>query len=1004
MAMNIYGRPMFQGGSIKMAPSIKPLPRYQNGGIVKHHALQLEKYQGVNDRGVLDIYLETGEFVNPKAAYALLQKMAANGMDIRDFLPQDSTSQYHSRRDEQFKEVSPVKEHYKELGFPTKGASAMLSDALRPVGEKISQEWHSRLGKTPTYEFSEETIVEPAPDYSPNISADIYEDQTPPRDTRGFPVPREKPMPPDIRDFIDKSEAVSAARGGPIRRQAGGGIEAVMPADLGALVEPPPMPMPAPPPPGIDEALPQVEQAAQNVGEQEGAQYAMEVMSGLNAAEESGDPEQAINALRGNEMPISGRYEELATYVGDDDAERTPESVLLMVQPTIMLTEQGAMDSGIGSLMENVVGDIDMETAQGAPTAMGEGVGSLMMAQGPTDMEVGQEPPVNFNYGGPVQRFSGENGISEVRSLKSIYEEKLPLYTSILGTPPETTLSDAEQASIYFNLARAGLNLAAGDPSKSFAENVAIAADPFTKDLSLKAAKLDKRKEDYKKQQQTYELAALGAAEKEKAAIYQQESKKKLAAIKNAYELANRSIDHKLDLELQILKNRGLIDLQIEKAKHGRISDDRKAKQAITLQNMKTKARTALEVLRNDNSVKGQEATAALKRELAELNNRERLNRLNLQHDFNLDKLDKQQLHATTLQEHRIANQNALHKIDTQLRENQNQIKNANEEEKLVLDQQKFELQKDKFALEANNKKLNAFGNSLEGKILTLVSDDKKMQAYIDNTLPESEVRILEEALVHRMKDQVVWNNETKQHEKVAAAPPTELIKQVLRSARWKEGGGTPYIESSPTNIEVSSSFTDFEPGVEEQTKGTGALGAMVDAKKVIKDTDIAERLKKLIADKTGYLSGRMSVFKRMMDFPAKVAAGEAIFQESQQVSDAVNSLNKSFTGEMQAILPDKQSEQFRKEIIGILPQPGRFFNDPYQFAGQAQNIVGWLNIRINSLETELVSGGKYSPTQEASLRSALGILNKFKDSYSVLARDPNKPKVNLDKYWKGNK
>ena len=934
MAMNIYGRPMFQGGSIRMAPSIKPLPRYQNGGIVKHPALQLEKYQGVNDKGALNINSETGEFVNPEAAYALLEKMAASGMDISYFIPPT-----------ELKQGTPV-----------------ISPSEGPIRRR------------PTFE-------EQLPSYLNEAFTNEMQAILPDKQTEQFRK--------EIKGIL------------PVRRQAGGGIEAVMPADLGALVEPPPMPMPAPPPPGIDEALPQVEQAAQNVGEQEGAQYAMEVMSGLNAAEESGDPEQAINALRGNEMPISGRYEELATYVGDDDAERTPESVLLMVQPTIMLTEQGAMDSGIGSLMENVVGDIDMEPAQGAPPAMGAGVGSLMMAQGPTDMEVGQEPPVNFNYGGPVQRFS--NG-REVRSLKSIYEEKLPLYTSILGTPPETTLSDAEQASIYFNLARAGLNLAAGDPSKSFAENVAIAADPFTKDLSLKAAKLDKRKEDYKKQQQTYELAALGAAEKEKAAIYQQESKKKLAAIKNAYELANRSIDHKLDLELQILKNRGLIDLQIEKAKHGRISDDRKAKQAITLQNMKTKARTALEVLRNDNSVKGQEATAALKRELAELNNRERLNRLNLQHDFNLDKLDKQQLHATTLQEHRIANQNALHKIDTQLRENQNQIKNANEEEKLVLDQQKFELQKDKFALEANNKKLNAFGNSLEGKILTLVSDDKKMQAYIDNTLPESEVRILEEALVHRMKDQVVWNNETKQHEKVAAAPPTELIKQVLRSARWKEGGGTPYIESSPTNIEVSSSFTDFEPGVEEQTKGTGALGAMVDAKKVIKDTDIAERLKKLIADKTGYLSGRMSVFKRMMDFPAKVAAGEAIFQESQQVSDAVNSLNKSFTGEMQAILPDKQSEQFRKEIIGILPQPGRFFNDPYQFAGQAQNIVGWLNIRINSLETELVSGGKYSPTQEASLRSALGILNKFKDSYSVLARDPNKPKVNLDKYWKGNK
>ena len=416
MAMNIYGRPMFQGGSIRMAPSIKPLPRYQNGGIVKHHALHLEKYQNMKEKlkEVFNIYSETGAFVNPEAAYSLLEKMAADGIDIRDFLPQDSDSQYRSRRDEQFKKVSPVKDRYKELGFPTKGASAMLGDALRPVGEKISQEWHSRLGKTPPYEFSQRwkpnENTEPAPDYSPNISADIYEDQTPDK----------------IYDFIDTSETVSAARGGPIRRQEGGGIEAVMPADLGALVEQPPMPMPAPPPmpmpapPPMAEELGNVQQTAETFGEQEGAQYVMNMMEGLNAAEESGDPEQAINALRGNEMPISERYEELATYVGDDDAERTPESVLLMTQPAIMLTEKGAMDSGIGSLMESVVGDIDMETNIGDPTPMGEGVGSLMMAQ--ADTEVGEQPPVNFNYGGPVQRFS--NG-EEVNSYAQGFQDFL---------------------------------------------------------------------------------------------------------------------------------------------------------------------------------------------------------------------------------------------------------------------------------------------------------------------------------------------------------------------------------------------------------------------------------------------------------------------------------------------------------------------------------------------------------------------------------------------------
>ena len=39
---------------------------------------------------------------------------------------------------------------------------------------------------------------------------------------------------------------------------------------------------------------------------------------------------------------------------------QTPESVLALTQPAIMMTEQGAMDSGIGELMQSVAGDTDM--------------------------------------------------------------------------------------------------------------------------------------------------------------------------------------------------------------------------------------------------------------------------------------------------------------------------------------------------------------------------------------------------------------------------------------------------------------------------------------------------------------------------------------------------------------------------------------------------------------------------------------------------------------------
>ena len=73
-------------------------------------------------------------------------------------------------------------------------------------------------------------------------------------------------------------------------------------------------------------------------------------------------------------MPLEERYLELSEYVGEDDAEKTPESVLAMVQPVIMMTEEGNVDSGIGQLMQKLAGEIDMVTEAGEPTQMGQGL------------------------------------------------------------------------------------------------------------------------------------------------------------------------------------------------------------------------------------------------------------------------------------------------------------------------------------------------------------------------------------------------------------------------------------------------------------------------------------------------------------------------------------------------------------------------------------------------------------------------------------------------------
>ncbi|MDP6175515.1 MAG: hypothetical protein QGF09_15210, partial [Rhodospirillales bacterium] len=86
-----------------------------------------------------------------------------------------------------------------------------------------------------------------------------------------------------------------------------------------------------------------------------GQQMVTNMMEGLDSAQ---DFEEVINAIRGDDRPISDRYAELGEIVGEEDASETPESVLALVQPAIMMTEEGAMDSGIGNLMQELAGGV----------------------------------------------------------------------------------------------------------------------------------------------------------------------------------------------------------------------------------------------------------------------------------------------------------------------------------------------------------------------------------------------------------------------------------------------------------------------------------------------------------------------------------------------------------------------------------------------------------------------------------------------------------------------
>jgi hypothetical protein len=319
----------------------------------------------------------------------------------------------------------------------------------------------------------------------------------------------------------------------PLFRQAGGPIA----PEMGPMMPPqgmPPAPMAAPqmmPPQGLDpraaEAVTQVEQGAAMQAEQ----YGQNMMAGLDSAE---TPEEVINAMRGNQRPLEARYGELAEIVGQEDAQRTPETVLALLQPVMMMTEQGAMDSGIGELMGQLTGNIDMMDESGAPTQMGQGVGSLMMAG------VGQQPPANFSQGGAVQRFQAGG---EASRLQQLYSEMLPVYEGVMGGGEDQKRMMQAQTlfdiSDRFGAFAAGIDPRTGERVRgSSAAQLAAAASGLGGQINQRVAAMDQ-------QDRALRVAALQGAAGEFSAERADERAAARAAsadraIGNAYEAVDR--------------------------------------------------------------------------------------------------------------------------------------------------------------------------------------------------------------------------------------------------------------------------------------------------------------------------------------------------------------------------------------------------------------------------------------------------------------------------------
>jgi len=244
---------------------------------------------------------------------------------------------------------------------------------------------------------------------------------------------------------------------------------------------------------------------------QEGQKIGQGIISQIDNSQ---DYEELMNALRGDEMPVESRREELSGLVGKQDSQDTPESVLTLVQPTMALIEA---QGGIDGLMRQVSGDVPVEGD------MAQGVGSMLMAGQPTEpvqmadggmvrkMQLGSYGGANFVLGdsneGPAGGIDAGGGATETllsnqtppKSLEEEFLKRRDLYRSVI--PQETNLG--QKAGIV-----GGLSLAMGDTTKptSFGYDVAKAGlDAFSI--------ANQGKESQRASEQATDLAALKSAE-----------------------------------------------------------------------------------------------------------------------------------------------------------------------------------------------------------------------------------------------------------------------------------------------------------------------------------------------------------------------------------------------------------------------------------------------------------------------------------------------------------
>lgn len=761
--------------------------------------------------------------------------------------------------------------------------------------------------------------------------------------------------PEEEQDIRDESDAVPMQEGG----------MAMAPQGM----------MPAAPPAAMPE-MAQAQQAGMDPAVLE--QMLSQASQGIMSLDEAEDYEQVMNSMRETDATIEERRMELADIVGEQDAQQTPESVLTLVQPVMMMAK---VDEGVGSL------------AQGEMTqpVTGDMAGGIMST---VDMGAEEGPaPVNFRYGGVVGMQAGGD------PLTASYQSRLPLYEQIAGIDPAVTKQqqDLDKAQMLFALAQGGLQIASPtDRRMSLAEKLALSGQGVLQNISGIAAGSAKRKAQEDAAMRQARFGALQAAETDLAAQAKAKQDIELQKLQGTQEMASINLKNRLDTQrqttLENLEQQGRLGLEELK------QVNRESLEALQQQN-----NIDILELEQDGSKQSLYLANQLKQNNIKLSHQLDLNKLGISQAFELSKLDKVYEQTTALQDSRLklqeeieSNRLAFDKVKEQADQAQLEFDNLRADASLALDYKqedrleraqaklndlnaaKLEIEKRDINLKETSAELGIFGNSLVGKVKGILEGEgaaNLAERYANNLTDPDETARVEGSINYYTNPQTVYDKELGADVRVEA---NKLI-QMWEKAIEKRSANHP--NASLPTVGPSGTKDSIKYSAEPSSKADkGTVDAPKPKQEITFQTLITD-----IQDAGNDLTGRAAATKLFVNKFYEILSGELLFKDVEEAKTNLNMINTAATASLVGAVPGRESEQFRLELKAILPEVGKFTVGNETSLLQFRAAEAFFNNEIKSLEAK-----RDAPKPVASVGEidrALTSLGSFRDAYSLMRR-----------------